>query len=556
MPDALRQVALTESAARRDVLSRYLSLSGPVTISDITTRYAFETNWLQRRMDEWERARVLVRGSFGRERDVVRWTARRPLERARRIELARARKQIQAAPLPVFARFMQRWQHLTPDTRLTGAEGTASVLAQLYGIARPAAAWERDYLPARVTPYDPSSLGALAASGQLVWAAENTVTRSASAVDVVGASAAAVGRIRFFERGTGRLWTRPAAEENLGEAARSVLEALRRLGASFTSDLAAATSLGPQRLRDALRELVGAGLVTNDTVDALRDVIRHRPVFPARRPDEPDPTRWLPSDFSPSPNRPVVQRRPNVRRLARWKRPDRPGVASWGGRWSLVHTPGSLGPDTADERELAEAVARQWLARYGIVSRDWWRRERPAVSWQAIYHELKRMEFRGEVQRGYFVAGLAGAQFALPEAVDMLRSAPPSDSQEEPVVMATSDPANVHALPLSGVERDPVTRPRGSGAFLVSVAGDVVLSAEGRGRRIFVRAGGEPAVIQAALVALVTRLSPAGALARRQDVVVETIDGEPAASSRWADVLRTAGFRNEGRSLRHYSAIR
>jgi len=554
IPESVRQVALTQTAARRDVLGRYLALSGPVSIDEIVARYAFEPEWLRRRLDEWERARVLVRGSFGPERGVVRWTARRALERARRLELARARKQIEAVPLPVFARFMQRWQHLMPDTQLTGADGTSQAMSQLYGLSRPAAAWERDYLPARVVPYEAASLSGLAASGRLVWAAQPGTAR-ATPVAVAGAPASAVGRIRFFERGTGRLWLSTPDENTLGESARVVLEALRRLGASFTSDLAAATSLGPQRLRDALRELVGAGLVTNDTVDALRDVIQHRPVFPARRPDEPDPARWLPADFTPSPNRPVVQRRPNVRRLARWKRPDRPGAAQWGGRWSLVHTPGSLGLESLDETELAEAVARQWLARYGVVSRDWWPRERPAVSWREMYQVLKRLEYRGEVQRGYFVAGLAGAQFALPEAVELLR-APAPEAPEAPVVMATSDPANVYSLPLQGAAVDSITRPRGTGALLVTIGGAVALSAEGRGRRITISPDAGPDVRQAAIEALVRHLTSDRGAERRRDVVVETIDGEPAGSSGSAQLLLDAGFRSEGRALRYYAAIR
>jgi ATP-dependent Lhr-like helicase len=555
IPEALWQVALTPSAARREVLSRFMALAGPVSLADISARYAFDGDWLQQRLEDWERARVLVRGAFGPERDVVRWTARRPLERAKRLELSRARKQISAVTLPAFSRFMQRWQHLTPDTRLTGSEGTAAALAQLHGLARPAAGWERDYLPARVEGYEATSLSALAASGQFVWAAEPAGERSTTRVAVAGAPAPSVGRIRFFERGTGRLWLAAPDESALGEAARRVLDALRRLGASFTSDLAAATSLGPQRLRDALRELVGAGLVTNDTVDALRDVIRHRPVFPSRRPDEPDPTRWLPADFTPSPNRPVVQRRPNVRRLARWKRPDRPGAASWGGRWSLVHTPGSLGPEPDDPQELAEAVARQWLSRYGVVSRDWWRRERPAVSWRDIYHELKRLEFRGEVQRGYFVAGLAGAQFALPDAVEMLRAAPPSGTAEEPVVIAMSDPANVYTLPLQGVEIEALARPRGTGAYLVTVAGIVVVAAEGRGRRISVRPEVTPGDVGKAFAALAARLTTNRSPGRREDIVVESIDGEPAGSSPWAQPLLDAGFRREGLLLRYYASI-
>src|SRR5689334_23905638 len=109
-------------------------------------------------------------------------------------------------------------------------------------------------------------------------------------------------------------------------------------------------------------------------------------------------------------------------------------------------------------------IAKQWLERYGVVSREIWRRERPAIGWRAVYRELKRLEFRGDVRRGYFVNGLTGAQFALPQAVELLRASGPTPSTaedrttspddalraaqaEQPViVMVASDPANAYAL--------------------------------------------------------------------------------------------------------------
>ncbi|MBA3671103.1 MAG: DEAD/DEAH box helicase, partial [Gemmatimonadaceae bacterium] len=462
VPAAYRAAALTMKASRREILMRWVTQAGPVTVETVTARYAFDAEWVHRRLEDWERKELFVRGSFGGDRSVARWCSRRLLEQARRRELARARQQIQAVAIDRFARFLQRWQHLTPANRLIGRDATAQALAQLHGLGRPADGWERDYLPARVERYDAESLDRSIASGALVWAAD-------AWRDAPTGNAPRVGRLRFFERGTGRLWlSAPTDDALLTEPARAIRDALRSHGASFTADLSAACGIGPAVTRDALRELVAAGLVTNDTVGALRDVLRHRSVLPPRRLDEPDPTRWLPADFTPSAGRPVVQRRTNIRRLPKWRRPDREDApATWGGRWSLVHSPGTLGPER-DVQEMAESVARQWLARYGVVSRDWWRRERPAVGWREIYHELKRLEFRGEVQRGYFVAGLAGAQFAMPEAVELLRITD-DDTSEATIVMSASDPANVHTLPLAtDVSADPLGRPRGAGALLAT----------------------------------------------------------------------------------------
>jgi ATP-dependent helicase Lhr and Lhr-like helicase len=543
VPDVLRGPALTRGAARREIMGRFVALAGPVSVEEVRERYDYPAGWVERRLTEWERKRVLVRGVFGGDRAVARWCSRRLLEQARRRELAQARKQIEAVGLEVFARFLQRWQHLVPDERLSGADGAATALGQLYGLARPAEGWERDYLPTRVTDYDEGQLAALAASGELVWAA---VPRQD---DESGAAHQSIARIRFFERGTGRLWlAEPVSEEGLSERARQVLTVLRQQGASFVADLQGATGLAAQGTRDALHELVAAGLVTNDTMGALRDVMRWKPMFPMKRRDEPDPTRWLPADYVPS-GRPIVQRRVNPRRLAKWRRPDLEPMARWGGRWSLVHTPGTLGPD-AEPSALAEQIARQWLKRYGVVSREWWKRERPAVSWREIYQELKRLEFRGEVRRGYFVAGLTGAQFALPEAVEMLRA--PAAEDAEPVVMVVSDPANVYALPAApGVEVDALARPRGAGALVVTLAGRVVLVAEGRGTKLRVRGDAAPEEVRSAARALAERLI-ARQGRRRRDVVVETVDGERAAGSKWADALRESGFKGMGTGLRYY----
>jgi ATP-dependent Lhr-like helicase len=575
IPQALRHSMLTERAARREVLGRWMSLAGVFSLADAVARYGFDVAWVERRITMAEQKGMVVRGVFGGERSIVRWCSRRLLEQARRRELAQVRKQVEAVPLDRYAHFLQRWQHVAAGSQFTGGGATSSALAQLYGVARSAEAWERDILPARVASRDPlrhdirdrvgsevrndvrgevqndartempngDALSRLASSGAVVWAAD-------ARKDGDFASAK-VGRVRFFERGTGALWLADAvADERLSGRALLVLNALRAQGALFTLDLSISTRLGPQATRDALKELVAAGLVTNDTVGALRDVVRWQSSLPPKPDDLRDPARWLPADFTPSGNRPFQQRRPNVRRMPRWRRLDWEGGSGWGGRWALVHVPGTLGL-FEDEQGRAERVARQWLARYGIVSRDWYVVERPAVGWRAIYHELKRLEFRGEVQRGYFVGGLAGAQFALPEAVELLRAPLASAGAESLVAMSTTDPANVYAFPVAGGGSvDALMRPRGTGALLFMRVGRVVMSSEKRGTRVRVAEGASMEDVRDAAGLLAVRYGPAAGALKRRDVVVDTIDGVRASRSPYASAFREAGFRGIGGSLR------
>ena len=249
----------------------------------------------------------------------------------------------------------------------------------------------------------------------------------------------------------------------------------------------------------------------------------------------------------------VVQRRVNVRRLPKWKRPDREGGdAPWPGRWWLLdrRAPENLHSEETDA-ELAHVVASQWLERYGVVARDWWRRERPPISWRSIYRELRRMELRGDVRRGYFVTGLAGAQFALPAAVEQLRAASASTTGEL-IIVSMSDPANVWSLSgLAPGAQDTFARPRTPRALLVMRDGVVIMTADPRGHAVNVRPTLADAEVEDAARLLVRHI----AARRTKDVVVETIDGGTAASSRHANAFLAAGLRLTTAGLRYYASF-
>ena len=557
-PEAFRRPSLTRDVARKEILARFLALSGPVAVDEIRDRYDFDGAWIAQRLSDWTARSTLVRGRFalgteGREprtdsrEPPVRWCSRRVIEHARRRALALARRQVEAVPLEAFAMFMQRWQHVAPGSQLQGHDALPEAMRQLYGIARPPLAWESEYLPARVNDTRSASLSQLSASGELVWVGEGARANEAPPGNLRG--------VRFIKRGSERAWV-AHVEPVLADRARVVLEVMQSRGALFFFELQQATTLGGHALRDALHELVVAGLATNDTVDALALVAHWRPLLTGRRPDDPDPTSWLPAGYVPSPNRPVVLRRLSARRLPRWKRPDREGGTgdgSWPGRWSLLDRTAPVVHSEEQEGALAIVVAKQWLDRYGVVTRDWWRRERPAVPWRAIYRELRRMELRGDVRRGYFVRGLAGAQFALPAAVEQLRAAAAAPG-EEFVVIAATDPASIWSLPIAGEPGsapDAFARPRGARALLVTRGGRVIVTSDARGRAVAVRPNLQPDLVTASVTALLTHISDR----RPKDMVVETINGEPAATSPHAQAFVDAGLRLTTAGLRYYASF-
>ncbi|MCC6191009.1 MAG: DEAD/DEAH box helicase [Anaerolineales bacterium] len=529
--------------AAEAVLRRYLRHAGPVTREAILQRYPFEPDWLEAALARLGAAGEVVAGRFtGPELDEV--CDAHTLDQIRRRTLAQLRQAVQPVPLEGYASFLARWQHVQPDARPAGPGALRQVLEQLRGLALPWRVWEREVLPARLDRFDPAALEALGQGGELVWAGAPSggghfALGRREGEDQSIAARLRRGRIRLFFRGEGALFfdNPDEVEAEVSPPAQRVLEFLRAEGASFAADLQAGLALTAAALTAALAELAAAGLVTHDSFDALRALqaaeddgaaeARSRSALEeelaARLGDR---ARPLTAHRYRQAKQRVAQRL-RGEALAVPSRPSAPPVPA--GRWALVNRAGVLGaPLSAEER--AERLARALLARYGVVSRDSLERETGLLDWAQLYPVFQRFELRGEVRRGYFVAGLAGAQFALPAAVELLRSAPDQGA----VVLNAVDPANVYGGDL-GVEGAPRFA-RVPSTHVALVRGRPVVVFEDNGDRITTWPGVEAEAIQSAVQAYVLR--PSGT--RR--VAVTHWNGQSVAGSDGEALLRAAGF--------------
>ncbi len=354
-----------------------------------------------------------------------RWCARNLLVRLHRASRRRRRGMVDPVPIADFVRFLTRWQHVTPESRVEGRGGLLEVLEQLQGIEAPAAEWEAQILPARVEGYDPRWLDELCLSGEIVWGRlspraerpgrSGSPSPSTPLAFVVRDDL--VTMLRAVRAGA-------AAPEPRAGAPADVLDALRSRGACFRPELAPVTGRLPAEVDEGLWDLVARGLVTADAFSAVRSLLSAR-------------DRW----------RTRTVRRP-AGRLARRRAPTGTGIGE--GRWSLLPGPEVLAAQAGGEEvltpgseQLAEAVAQQLLLRWGVVAWELWGRESFKVPWREVVWALRRLEARGVALGGRFVAGLSGEQYALPEAFDALRAAHRETTDGEEVVVAGADPLNM-----------------------------------------------------------------------------------------------------------------
>ena len=492
--------------ALASIVGRFLRTHALIGLDDLTGRYpigpAVATDLLERLADAGDLVRI---GS-----DSPTWADRRNLEEVRRLTIAIKRKEAVAVAPETFADFVARRQHVHPETRREGQTAAESSLEQLRGFAAPAEMWESELLPLRIRDYRPSWLDDALSAGGWTWRA-------------FGDGRGGADRVAIHPRDFAGRWPDPPEGEASPSADEErIREFLAVRGAMFAVDIAQATGLAPSRIRSALDGLVARGLATNDRFDPLRPA--------AKAASE------AISKASSATGRP---------RLGAFRRQI---AANPEGRWALI---AGLEPDPESS---ALAWASALLDRYGILSRETAALDPWAAPWKELYPWLSRAEMRGELRRGYFVEGLSGVQYALPDAAEELarRAGVIGDEKAVPILLPTLDPANLYGsgapLDVPLLEGGTARLSRSPGNQIVLIAGRPVLIIESLGRRLTGLASASEADLRAAMALLPTLAGPS-----RRVLKVETYNNAVALASPAAPWLADQGFVRDPPGMAFYA---
>jgi ATP-dependent helicase Lhr and Lhr-like helicase len=434
LPDATAEPKLDLPASMREeyesatatveLVRGQIAFCGPVTSDVIASHLGLPIEKVSAALEALEGEGTVLRGRFvpnaadcgaGVSPASVQWCDRRLLARIHRLTLTSARERVQPVEPAVFWHFLLEHQHVLADRNLRSRFGLREAIGQLQGFQTPAGAWERDVLPARLGDYDPAWLDELSLGGEVAWgrlqpprAADDKKPRPRVLHRAV--PTAIVSR-------TNLEWLlppeRPSPIELASGDARLALETLSARGALFRADLMSATGLLATQLDEALGELAALGLVTADGFAALRSLVSRDP--------------------QPLPRR--------VRRSS-----NRAQAYASGGRWSVF--PGSL--QQVEPAARAEHWAKLLLWRYGVMFRDLLARESAAPAWGELAAVYRRWEAQGRVRGGRFVSGVAGEQFADPDAVEELRRLRDAGPTQKWVVISAADPLNLAGILTAG----------------------------------------------------------------------------------------------------------
>ncbi len=437
-PEAVLPVAHRE-AARILLLRGHAEALGVTSATDLVARTGLDLSDVERGLTMTEAQGFVLRGRYTPGVQHDEWCDRRLLARIHRYTLDRLRREIDPVSRQDYMRFLMRWQRLSPAHRAQGRGGLREVLSRLGGFEAPASAWESDLLRGRMDGYHASWLDELCLSGEAAWA-RLTPRRPAPVEEGgvgtrIGAGAAATRttpvtvalRTDLPALLTATRAYVPASGTPETGAAGEVLELLEQRAALFFDEIVTGTRRLATDVEQGLRELIGGGWIASDGFQGLREIAGGR-----------------------------RGGRATPRRSGMYARGGFFAGGGPPGRWSILRAPEI---ERGTEEELAEAIAGTLLRRYGVLFRDLVTRESVAIPWRLIARGLRRFEARGVVRGGRFVQGVAGEQYALPDAVEALRETRRQPLDGERIVVSAVDPVNLTGLFLPGA-RIPAQRGR------------------------------------------------------------------------------------------------
>jgi len=551
-----------------DLALRYARTHAPFTAPDFASRYGLGVSAAEAVLMRLAAEGRLVEGEFRPGGTRREWTDAGVLRMLRRRSLAKLRHEVEPVDQAVLGRFTTTWQGIVK--RRNGADALLDAIEQLQGAPLPASILETEILPARIDIYDPADLDAVTAAGEVVWVGVEPLgdrdgrvalyladhlprllpptvrlkpdtTGKGQRPDTTGTR---TGRAAGGAVDIGSVRLQPDRDpSDLSNRETAILDTLRDRGASFFGPLHEAVGSGyPGETVEALWNLVWRGLITNDTFHALRAFTRSR-----------------------APRRRIKGRQLQVASF----RSRRLAPPSAEGRWTLVNRGQGLKttPDPGFTK-WAAAMTQQLLARHGVVTREAVAADGVAGGFGIVYPVLKGLEENGRIRRGYFVAGLGATQFAMPGALDLLRSLRDALDDPEIAVLAATDPANPYGAALKWpTRRSTQSSPKNNtSADSAGSALDVVDGARGPTRSV----GATVVLVNGALAAYLPRgdrqlttflpdaepdRSKVGRAVARvlierartggdspRGMLIEEIDGAPPAPHPITPLLAEAGF--------------
>jgi ATP-dependent Lhr-like helicase len=421
VPGSVQGKTWERANAIREVVRGRMEVCGPITVGELSDTLILPGSEIDAALLALEGEGFVLRGKFRPHATEQEWCDRRLLARIHRLTIDRLRAEIQPVSQQDFYRFLFAWQRADLEHRVEGLEGLQSVLEQLDGCELPLAAWESAVLAARVADYDPEWLDRLCFSGRIGWgrlsAPQNPSARTSAPLRT--------SPIALYQRENLQHWlvlTRANSEIELSVGGRTLFDTLAAGGALFFSELVRCSGLLPSQVEEALSQLAALGLVTSDSFDGLRALL-------------------VPSNKRPTFGRNIGKRRRKTNLAS----------IEFAGRWSLQRTDFASQPSgnggTSSARDAAiEQFARVFLHRYGVVFRRLLERESFPVRWYELGRIYRRWEARGEIRGGYFVGGISGEQFALPEAIGLLRSIRKAPRTDELIALSAADPLNLQGI--------------------------------------------------------------------------------------------------------------